>query len=149
MAAFENRRFRSLLLVVSGVPIAATYLWQALVQPIFFGVYLGDFQESYLRAAGRVASGMDPYDLCASMGCLEPTGPQYVMPPVLAWLLQPLVAVDSHLITVGAVLLLNASLALFMWLTLQALRVSDWQLALFLVLVALAFEPVIGNVAEG
>ena len=83
------------------------------------------------------------------MGCLEPTGPQYVMPPVLAWLLQPLVGVDSQLITVGAVLLLNACLALFMWLTLRALRVTDWQLASFLVLVTLAFEPVIGNVAEG
>ena len=149
MAALENRRFRSILLVVSGVPIAATYLWQALWQPIFLGGYLGDFQESYLRAAGRVASGLDPYDLCASMGCQEPTGPQYVMPPVLAWLLQPLVGVDSHLITVGAVLLLNASLALFVWLTLRALRVRDWQLVAFLVLVTLAFEPVIGNVAEG
>ena len=97
----------------------------------------------------RIAGGQDPYDLCATMGCLEPTGPQYVMPPVLAWLLQPLVGVDAHLITVGAVLVLNASLALFIWIALKALKVQDWQLAALLVLVALAFEPVIGNVAEG
>jgi len=83
------------------------------------------------------------------MGCSEPTGPQYVMPPVLAWMLQPLVGVDSHLITVGAVLVLNASLAVFLWATLLALKIDDWQLAVLLVLVALGFEPVVGNVAEG
>jgi len=136
-------------LAVAGIPIVATYLWQALIQPIFFGGYLGDFQESYMRAAMRIARGQDPYDLCATMGCLEPTGPQYVMPPVLAWMLQPLIGVDPHVITVGAILVLNASLALFIWLTLRALKVEDWQLATLLVLVALAFEPVVGNVAEG
>ena len=149
MAALRNRSFRTLLLAISGVPIVALYLWQAVVQPIFLGGYLGDFQESYLRAAARIASGQDPYDLCSTMGCLEPTGPQYVMPPVLAWMLQPLVGVDSHVITVGAVLVLNASLFLFVWLTLRALRVADWQVAALLVLTALAFEPVTGNIAEG
>jgi len=149
VAALRNRSFRTLLLAISGVPIVALYLWQAVVQPIFLGGYLGDFQESYLRAAVRIASGQDPYDLCSTMGCLEPTGPQYVMPPVLAWMLQPLVGVDGHVITVGAVLVLNASLFLFVWLTLRALRVADWQLAALLVLTALAFEPVTGNIAEG
>jgi hypothetical protein len=145
----DNRGFRSLLLGLAGIPIAATYLWQALVQPIFFGGYLGDFQESYMRAAGRLAAGQDPYDLCATMGCLQPTGPQYVMPLPLAWLLQPLVGVDGHVITVAAVLLLNGSLALFLWLTIRAIRVSDWQMTALLVLVAVAFEPVLGNIAEG
>jgi glycosyl transferase family 87 len=149
VAALRNRRFRTLLLAISGVPIAALYVWQALIQPIFLGGYLGDFQESYLRAAGRITSGQDPYALCATMGCLEPTGPQYVMPPVLAWMLQPLVHVDAQVITVGAVLVLNASLFLFLWLTIRALGVRDWQLAALLVLLAIAFEPVTGNIAEG
>src|SRR5437868_15282253 len=140
-SALDNRRFRTVLLAVAGVPIVATYLWQAVIQPIFFGGYLGDFQESYMRAAMRIAAGQDPYDLCATMGCLEPTGPQYVMPPVLAWLLQPLVGVDSRLITIGTVLVLNASLLLFIWFALRALRVDGWQLAALLVLGALAFEP--------
>src|SRR5438874_720708 len=86
----------------------STFLRQALIQPLAFGAYLGDFQESYMRAARRLAVNSDPYDLCRTMGCLEPTGPQYVMPPPLAWLLQPLISVDSHAITVGAVLVLNA-----------------------------------------
>jgi hypothetical protein len=149
MSALENRRFRTLLLLLSGAPIALLYAWQAVIQPIFLGGYLGDFQESYMRAAGRIAAGLDPYDLCTSMGCSEPTGPQYVMPPVLAWMLQPLVGASPTAITVGAVIVLNASLALFVWLTLRALRVTDWQVAGLLVLMTLAFEPVLGNIAEG
>jgi hypothetical protein len=137
------------LLGLAGVPVALTYLWQALIQPVALGGYLGDFQESYLRAAARIASGKDPYDLCATMGCSEPTGPQYVMPPVLAWMLQPLVGLDSRVIAAGTVLVLNVSLVAFVWLMLRALRVKDRQLAALLALVAIAFEPVVGNVQEG
>jgi glycosyl transferase family 87 len=147
--ALENRRFRSLLLVLAGVPIGLFYLWGGLLQPIFLGGNLGDFQESYMRAARRLVAGSDPYDLCRTMGCLEPTGPQYVMPPPLAWLLQPFVSVDSHLVTVAAILVLNASLAVFVYSALRALRVSDWQLVVLLVLIAISFEPVIGNIDEG
>jgi hypothetical protein len=145
----DNRGFRSLLLLVAGVPIGLLYLWQALIQPLVFGAYLGDFQESYMRAARRLAANADPYDLCRTMGCLEPTGPQYVMPPPLAWLLQPLISVDSHIITVGAILVLNASLLVFIFCALRALKVDDWQLAALLVVVAISFEPVIGNIDEG
>ena len=147
--ALANRGFRSLLLVLAGAPIGMLYLWQALIQPLVFGAYLGDFQESYMRAARRLAANSDPYDLCRTMGCLEPTGPQYVMPPPLAWLLQPLISVDSHAITVGAILVLNASLFLFVFCALRALKVDDWQLAALLVVVAISFEPVIGNIDEG
>ncbi|HVH62643.1 MAG TPA: glycosyltransferase family 87 protein, partial [Candidatus Dormibacteraeota bacterium] len=122
---------------------------QALIQPLAFGAYLGDLQESYMRAAHRLAQGLDPYDLCKNMGCLEPTGPQYVMPPTLAWLLQPLVGVDSRAITVGAILLLNACVFLFLFFVLRTLAVRDWQLVTLLVLITLSFEPVIGNIDEG
>jgi hypothetical protein len=149
LPALENRKFRSVLLAVAGVPIGLSYLWGSLIQPIFFGAGLGDFQESYMRAARRLAAGSDPYDLCRTMGCLEPTGPQYVMPPPLAWLLQPLISVDSHVVAVGAILVLNLSLAVFVFCALRALRVTDWQLGALLVLVAVSFEPVVGNVDEG
>ncbi len=149
LPALDNRRFRTLLLLVAGVPIGLVYIWQGLIQPLLLGAYLGDLQESYMRAAGRLAGGADPYDLCRTMGCLEPTGPQYVMPPVLAWMLQPLVGVDSHVIGIAVILVLNASLVLFVFLALRALRVDDWQLAALLALVALSFEPVIGNIDEG
>ena len=144
-----NRRFSGLLVVWAGIPITLLYVWQALVQPLAFGTYLGDFQESYMRAAGRLAAGQDPYDLCQTMGCLEPTGPQYVTPLPLAWLLQPAVGVDAHALAAGAVILLNASLVVFLVYVLIALQVRDWQLAALLVLAALAFEPTTANIVEG
>jgi glycosyl transferase family 87 len=147
--ALANPSFRTLLLLLAGIPIGAMYLWQALIQPLAFGAYLGDFQESYIRAARRLAANLDPYDLCKPAGCLEPTGPQYVMPPPLAWLLQPVVGVDSHVITVAAILVLNAALLTFLYCTLRAMQVRSWQLAVLLVLVSISFEPVIGNIDEG
>ena len=149
LPALANRRFRGLLLIWAGIPILLLYLWQALIQPLAFGAYLGDFQESYMRAAGRLAAGRDPYDLCQTMGCLEPTGPQYVTPLPLAWLLQPVVGVDSHMLAASAVILLNASLAIFLFCALRALRIQDWQLGALLVLTAIAFEPTIANIVEG
>jgi hypothetical protein len=149
LIALGNRRFRTVLLIVAGVPVAAQYLWLGFVSPLFLGAYLGDFQESYLRAAQRLASGQDPYDLCQTMGCLEPTGPQYVMPPLLAWLLQPFAGADHRAVTIAAVLILQASLVLFFWCLIKALDVRDWQLIALLATFTLTFEPVIANVFEG
>ena len=148
LTALANRRFRRLLLVWAGLPIGVFYLWGGVVQPLLLGTYQGDFQESYLRAAGRIAAGLDPYDLCQKFGCLEPTGPQYVMPPLLAWLLQPVVGVDGHALGVAVIIVLNAALVVFIWFALKALKVNDWQLAVLLVLVALTFG-VTGNIEEG
>jgi hypothetical protein len=147
--ALANPSFRRLVLVLAGVPIALTYLWRALILPLVSGAYLGDFQESYLRAAARLAANSDPYDLCRTAGCQEPTGPQYVMPPLLAWMLQPVVGLDGHLVSVGVILLLNASLVVFFLCALRALEVRDWQLAVLLALVTISYGPVIGNIDEG
>lgn len=145
----EDRRFRSLLLAIAGIPILLLYIWQSIIVPIAFGDYLGDFKESYLRAAAQLVAGRDPYDLCQTLGCLEPTGRQYVTPPPVAWLLQPVVGLDSHVVAAGTVLFLNASLVIFLLCMLRALRVVDWQVRALLVLVAIAFEPVNGNIVEG
>jgi Glycosyltransferase family 87 len=145
----DDRRFRTLLLSIAGIPILVLYVWQSVIVPIAFGGYLGDFKESYMRAAARLVAGRDPYDLCQVVACLEPTGPQYVTPPPVAWLLQPAVGLDSHVVVIGAVILLNVSLAIFLVCALRALRVDDWQLVALLVLVAIAFEPVNGNIVEG
>jgi hypothetical protein len=147
--ALDNPAFRRLLLALVGIPVGIAYLWRVVLQPLVFGTYLGDFQESYMRAAGRLAANLDPYDLCATAGCQEPTGPQYVMPPLLAWLLQPLVGVDSHLVAAAVVVVLNVSLAVFLFCVLRALKVDDLQLAALLVITALSFGPVIGNIDEG
>jgi hypothetical protein len=144
----ENRRFRSLLLALAGIPILLLYIWQSVIVPIAFGGYLGDLKESYLRGAAQVVAGRDPYDLCHGL-CLDPSGQGYVTPPPVAWLLQPVVGLDSHAVAVGTVLFLNASLVTFLVCMVRALRVVDWQLRALLVLVAIAFEPVNGNIVEG
>jgi hypothetical protein len=149
LPALANPRFRGLLLIGAGIPILLLYAWTGVIQPILFAGYLGDFQESYMRAAARLASGQDPYDLCQTLGCLEPTGPQYVTPLPLAWLLQPAVRVDGHVLAFGVVVLLNASLVVFLLCMLRALQVNEWQLGTLLVLAAVAFEPVTGNIVEG
>ena len=76
-------------------------------------------------------------------------GSQYVTPPPVAWLLQPLLHASPALQLVIVLAVLHASLVLFLWAALRALRVSGWQQALLLVLVAIAFEPVAGNFDEG
>lgn len=149
LRALDNRAFRRILLALVGIPLAIVYLWRVAIEPLALGTYLGDFQESYMRAAGRLAANLDPYDLCATAGCQEPTGPQYVMPPLLAWLLQPLVGVDSHVVTAAVIVVLNLSLVVFLACALRALEVRDRELAVLLVITALSFGPVIGNIDEG
>jgi len=48
------------LVVWIALPVGLFYLWGGVLQPLLFGTYQGDFQESYMRAAGRIAAGLDP-----------------------------------------------------------------------------------------
>ncbi|HEX2680223.1 MAG TPA: glycosyltransferase family 87 protein, partial [Candidatus Dormibacteraeota bacterium] len=116
-----------------------------LIQPLAFGADLGDFHASYMTGVTRLAEGRDPYDLC----CIALYGPQYVMPPPLAWMLQPLIHVDTHVVTAAVIVVLNLSLFVFFLCAMQALDVDDWQLGVLLLLVTISFEPVIGNITEG
>ena len=154
----ENRRFRTALLAITAVPIAAVYLWRTLALPILEGSLPADFSANYMAAAARIASGHDPYDLCVIQGCapspgtftpLPLAGAQYVTPLPVAWMLQPLVGADAHLQLAVVIGLLQVALVVFLWTTMRAVGVADWQVALLLVLVAIAFEPVVGNFDEG
>jgi arabinofuranan 3-O-arabinosyltransferase len=64
-------------------------------------------------------------------------------------MLQPLVGADPHVQLAIVVGVLQVALLVFLWTTLRALGVTDWQLALLLVLVVIGFEPVVGNFDEG
>jgi hypothetical protein len=154
----ENRRFRSLLLVIAGVPIALLYLWRTLVQPALTGTLPLDFSANYMAAAARIAAGRDPYDLCLIQGCatqaqtftpLPLAGAQYVTPLPVAWMLQPLVGADPRIQLAVVIAVLQLSLLVFMLAALRASAVKDWQLAALLVLVTISFEPVAGNFDEG
>jgi hypothetical protein len=155
----DNRRFRTLLLAIAGVPIATLYLWRTLILPALAGVVPGDFNANYMAAAAKIAAGQDPYDLCAVQGIacaqsqtftpLPLAGAQYVTPPPVAWMLQPLVGADTRMQLAVVIAVLQLSVIVFLFTTLRAVEVRDWQLAALLVLLTLAFEPVPGNFDEG
>jgi hypothetical protein len=154
----DDRDFRTVLLAIAGVPITAVYLWRTMILPALTGSLPADFSANYMAAAARIASGHDPYDLCAVHGCapvagtftpLPLAGAQYVTPLPVAWMLQPLVGADPHLQLAVVIGILQVALAVFLWTAVRAIGVSDWQLAVLLVLVALGFEPVVGNFDEG
>jgi hypothetical protein len=154
----DNRAFRTALLLIAAIPIAALYAWRTLILPALTGALPSDFSANYMAAAARIASGHDPYDLCVLQGCapvpgtftpLPLAGAQYVTPLPVAWMLQPLVGADPRLQLAVIVGILHVALVVFLWATLRAIRVADWQLALLLVLVVIGFEPVIGNFDEG
>jgi len=157
----DNARFRGLLLVLAGVPIAALYLWRTAVLPLALGALPGDFSQNYLAAAARIAAGKDPYDLCAigvqqcagaPSGGFTPlplAGAQYVTPLPVAWAMQPLLHLGPAAQLAIILAVLQVSLVLFVGTALRALRVPGWQMALFLVLVTIGFEPVAANFDEG
>jgi hypothetical protein len=154
----DNRRFRTLLLVIAAPPIAALYIWRTLILPALSGALPADFDANYMAAAARIASGHDPYDLCVLQGCaptpgtfnpLPLAGAQYVTPLPVAWMLQPLVGGDPHLQLAIIIGVLQVAVLVFVWTAFRAVGVTDWQLALLLVLVVIGFEPVVGNFDEG
>jgi Glycosyltransferase family 87 len=154
----DNRHFRTLLLAIAAVPIAALYAWRTLIMPVLTGALPADFSANYMAAAARIAAGRDPYDLCVIQGCaptpgtftpLPLAGVQYVTPLPVAWMLQPLVGADPRLQLAIIIGVLQVALVVFLWTTMRAIQVKDWQLALLLVLVVLGFEPVVGNFDEG
>ena len=155
----DDARFRTVLLVLAGTPIALFYVWRTLVLPLLQGTVPGDFGENYMAAAARIAAGRDPYDLCAIQSCGGAPGPgftplplagaQYVTPPSVAWMLQPLVHAGATAQLLAVLVVLQLSLGVFLWATLRALGVRGWQMAALLVLLVIGFEPVAANFDEG
>jgi hypothetical protein len=146
------------LLVVAGVPLVAVFLWRTALLPAITGALPDDFSVNYMSAAAKIAAGRDPYDLCLIQGCahgaqvvtpLPLAGAQYVTPAPVAWMLQPLVGASPLVQLAVVIIVLQLSLVVFVLTTFRALGVRDWQLAVFLVLVVIGFEPVIGNFDEG
>ena len=154
----DDRRFRTLLLSIAAIPLGAMYVWRTLVLPALTGALPADFSANYMAAAARIAAGRDPYDLCAIQGCaptpgaftpLPLAGAQYVTPPPVAWMLQPLLGLAPRLQLAIVIAVLQIALVVFLWATMRAVRVADWQMGLLVVLIAIGFEPVVGNFDEG
>jgi hypothetical protein len=146
------------LLAIAGIPIAAFYVWRTLILPALSGALPVDFSANYMAAAAKIQAGRDPYELCVIQGCahaaqtfipLPLAGAQYVTPPPVAWMLQPLLGAPPVVQLAVVIAVLQASVLAFLITTFRAVVVKDWQLAGLLVLVTIGFEPVEGNFDEG
>ena len=142
--ALANRRFRSILLGLAGVPIGLAYLWFGLVEPLVSDQPT-DFVYTYLAGARVLASGGDPYQ-CNVGACGG--FPHYLLfyPPVAFWLTQPLVGFDSRLVSAIALVVANIFLLAFVWLVLRALQVRDRQFALIALLASISFAPTLTEI---
>jgi len=152
VTALQNPRFRGALLIGAAVPISVLYLWRTVVLPLAAGSLPGDIAGNYLPAAARIAAGRDPYQVSVPTSGYVPlplAGPLYITPPPVAWMLQPLLHVSPTVFVAVVVFALQLSLVVFIATSLRALRITSRQMALLLVLVAIAYEPVAANIDEG
>jgi hypothetical protein len=148
-SALANRRFRTLLLVVAGVPIAVAYLWYGLIWPLFWN-QLSDFRQVYLEGAGVIAAGGDPYqcttEFCSghSKGWLGAAGAVY--PPFTLWMMQPFHHFDPVLVDAGALVAANVCLGAFIWIVVHTLAIRDWQVTALITLLCVSFAPTLTEV---
>ena len=142
--ALANRRFRWLLLAIAGVPITLAYLWYGVLRPLLFGGP-SDFVYTYLAGARMLAAGADPY-LCNAGQCGG--HPHYLLfyPPFAFWLMQPLAGLDETATARLALVAANLFLVGFIWLMLRALRVTDRQVAVIVVLGTISFAPTLTEI---
>jgi hypothetical protein len=142
----DDRRFRAVLLAIAGLPIAALYIWRTMIQPAVTDALPENFSANYMTAAAKIRAGWDPY---GPLTPLSPAAPQYVLPPPLAWMLQPMLALDPGVQLLVMIGVLQLSVLVFLVTALRAAMVKDWQLAVLLVLVTISFEPVEANFDHG
>jgi glycosyl transferase family 87 len=147
--ALSNRRFRTLLLVVAGVPILVAYLWYGGIWPLFWN-QLSDFRQVYLDGARVIAGGGDPYQcstgFCSghSKGWLGAAGAVY--PPFTLWVFQPFARFDPATVDAVALLAANVCLIAFIWIVVRALAIKDWQLTAVIALMCVSFAPTLTEV---
>ena len=143
-AALANRRFRTVLLVLAGVPILAAYAWYGLVWPLFSN-QPDDFRQVYLEGARVIAAGGDPYQ-CGSGFCSgHATGwlglAGAVYPPFTLWVMQPFTRFDPATVDAIALVAINACLFAFIWIVVRTLGIKDRQLIAAVTLLCISFAP--------
>lgn len=144
----QNRRFRSLLLAISGVPITASYLWNALLQPLLIPSSVPtDFHEVYLSAATAIAAGQDPYGTCHNLACFRQlSNSASFYPPLPGWLLQPVLGVNPRVLDAGALIACHLFVLVFLVSVVVALGISDWQLISLCAMVTLSYPPLLDQI---
>ncbi len=148
-AALRNRTFRSLLLAISGVPIVASCLWNALLIPLLLpGSFPPpDFHETSLAAARAIAAGQDPYGPCRNLVCYgQMTNSASVYPPLSGWLLQPVISLNPRLVDAGALIACHVFVVVFLVSVVAALRITDWQGRSLCVIATLSYPPLLDQI---
>jgi hypothetical protein len=140
--ALDNRPFRWLLLALAGIPITASYLWWTLLLPFLTRPDFSD-QAFVYTASAAIRSGSDPYGWIA--GGYSYGRPVYIYPPFWAWLQQPLVPLGRENAALLLLVLLQLSLAGFLFLLHRALGPVDRQEIVLGLILTLAFVPVLAN----
>ena len=148
-AALANRRFRTLLLAVAGVPIALAYSWYGVIWPLMWHE-TSDFRHWYFDGARIVSSGGDPYR-CTGTFCTGATeqwlgAAGSIYPPFALWIVQPLTHFDASAMDAAALIAANICLALFIWTTIRALQIGHWQERALVALVCMGFAPTLTEV---
>ena len=148
-SALANRRFRTVILVLAGVPIGVAYAWYGVVWPLVWN-QVSDFRQVYLEGARVIAGGGDPYQcstgFCSghTQGWLGAAGAVY--PPFALWLMQPFARFDPSAADAAALIVANVCLGLFIWIVVRSLEVRDWQLTVLIALMCLSFAPTLTEV---
>lgn len=148
-SALANRGFRTVLLAIAGVPICVAYAWYGILWPLTWN-QVSDFRQVYLEGARIIAAGGDPYQ-CTSgfcsghtQGWLGAAGAVY--PPFALWLIQPLAHLAPGVADGIALVAANLCVAVFIFLVIRCLRVTDWQARALMVLLCLSFAPTLTEV---
>jgi hypothetical protein len=144
--ALQNRRFRLVLLVLLGVPLAGFHLGTTLVAAAVEPGFRADDFLVYMHAARDLAAGADPYASFLRSPIHDPTLNQgYIYPPLLAWLLQPLVPLGDHAATVVAEIVEHACLVGFVLLLRPILALASWEATAWIYVLVTAWFPVRQN----
>src|SRR5207249_11316128 len=88
-----------------------------------------------------------PYVACHDAACFQQlTNSATVYPPLVGWLLQPVINVNQTVLGVGALVICQIAVMTFLIATLAALRVSDWQLVVLCAIATLSYPPLLDQI---
>jgi Glycosyltransferase family 87 len=147
--ALQNRRFRTVLLILAVVPIGFRYAEATLVGQLVHPIR-GDFMQVYVDGARQLTSGADPYAACLASNCyVNLANGWWFYPPAVLWLFQPFTHLDERVTNAIAVLAAQLCVAIFLWVVARAMQVRDWQLIALWVAAVISFPPLMSEVMEG
>lgn len=144
--ALYRPRFRRSILLVVGVCALANYLWMSLISFFVLRLPFPDFNDFFLGAQA-LKQGLDPYHDFLIYNHYD-FAHFYLYPPIVAWLVQPLLPLGLENASLLVLLLLQACVVAFFWFVYQALRPLSKDEIAFGVILSLSFGPIFANLGN-